>query len=107
VPAALEYLDAGSVDAAAGAFPVSLPEKAGFMVDRRGRRLGRRGRDGARRAAFWLALRLGGTVSGEHGLGWVKRDQLDRQWTPTTIEIHRAIKRAFEPKGLMNPGKKD
>lgn len=56
---------------------------------------------------FSRALRLGGTVSGEHGLGWIKRDQLDRQWTPATMEVHRAVKRAFDPKGLMNPGKKD
>lgn len=212
VPAALEYLDAGSVSAAAGAFPVGLPDEAGFMVIAEAdgseaeveATLGElrevlgaeallmhepsgrgevealwRWRDGvsiavaavrggkmsediavpfealeeaivetleigerheletcswghagdanlhstflldagdqeqvsraeaAAQDLFSLALRLNGTVSGEHGLGWVKRDQLDRQWTPETMEVHRAIKRAFDPKGLMNPGKKD
>jgi glycolate oxidase subunit GlcD len=63
----------------------------------------------AERAAqdvFDLAIRLGGTVSGEHGLGWVKRGQLARQWAPRAVELHAEIKRAFDPKGLLNPGKK-
>ena len=55
---------------------------------------------------FALAVRLGGSVSGEHGLGWVKRGQLERQWSPAALELHDAIKRAFDPKNLLNPGKK-
>src|SRR4051812_14023529 len=55
---------------------------------------------------FAMAARLGGTVSGEHGLGWLKRGQLSRQWSPAALEAHRAIKRALDPKGLLNPGKK-
>jgi glycolate oxidase subunit GlcD len=55
---------------------------------------------------FALAVRLGGSVSGEHGLGWVKRDQLARQWPPAAVELHRRIKEAFDPKNLLNPGKK-
>lgn len=55
---------------------------------------------------FALAGRLGGTISGEHGLGWVKRGHLDEQWTPATLGLHRAIKQAIDPKNLMNPGKK-
>ena len=55
---------------------------------------------------FELAVRLGGSVSGEHGVGWVKRGQLARQWPPRALELHEAVKRAFDPKGLMNPGKK-
>ena len=55
---------------------------------------------------FDLAARLGGSLSGEHGLGWVKRGQLGRVWAPAAVELHRAIKRAFDPRGLMNPGKK-
>jgi glycolate oxidase subunit GlcD len=55
---------------------------------------------------FELAVRLGGTVSGEHGIGWVKRGQLARQWDPRAVELHAAIKRVFDPKGLLNPGKK-
>jgi glycolate oxidase subunit GlcD len=55
---------------------------------------------------FALAIRLGGSVSGEHGLGWVKRGQLARQWSPAALELHEAVKRAFDPKNLLNPGKK-
>jgi FAD/FMN-containing dehydrogenase len=55
---------------------------------------------------FALAARLGGSVSGEHGLGWVKRGALARQWTPAALALHDAVKDVFDPKGLLNPGKK-
>ena len=55
---------------------------------------------------FELAVALGGSVSGEHGIGLVKNGQLARQWAPPAIAMHEAIKRAFDPKGLLNPGKK-
>jgi glycolate oxidase subunit GlcD len=55
---------------------------------------------------FELATRLGGSISGEHGLGWVKRGQLERQWQPRALDLHDAVKRAFDPRGLLNPGKK-
>ena len=55
---------------------------------------------------FELALRLGGTISGEHGVGFVKRNWLERQLGPRAFELHSAVKRAFDPKGLLNPGKK-
>ncbi len=55
---------------------------------------------------FALAVELGGSISGEHGTGWVKRGQLARQWSPRLLELHAAVKDAFDPKGLMNPGKK-
>ena len=55
---------------------------------------------------FELAARLGGTVSGEHGLGWVKRGALARQWAPGALALHESVKRLFDPKGLINPGKK-
>jgi glycolate oxidase subunit GlcD len=55
---------------------------------------------------FELAVRLGGSISGEHGVGVVKGGQLERQWNHRATQLHNAIKRTFDPKGLMNPGKK-
>ena len=55
---------------------------------------------------FAGALELGGTISGEHGLGLLKRDQLAHQLSPAEMELQRGIKRAFDPKNLFNPGKK-
>jgi glycolate oxidase len=55
---------------------------------------------------YALAAKLGGTISGEHGLGWVKRRHLDQQWNPATLRLHQTIKHAIDPKNLMNPGKK-
>jgi glycolate oxidase subunit GlcD len=55
---------------------------------------------------FGLTLRLGGTVSGEHGLGWVKRGQFERRFSPVEVQLQRGIKAVFDPKGLFNPGKK-
>jgi glycolate oxidase subunit GlcD len=211
IPAALEYLDAGAVQATRGAFPVDVPDEAGFMViadaDGSAEEAARihaeltevlsenallvhaptetkeinalwRWRDGASigvtaqrggkisedivvpvdrlRAAiegtleigrrhdveacswghagdgnlhstfmidlgdpgeleraeeaahelFALAAELHGSISGEHGLGLVKGGQLTRQWEPPAIALHEAIKRVFDPKGLLNPGKK-
>ena len=55
---------------------------------------------------YRAAVRMGGTISGEHGLGWVKRGHLDEQWGPATLRLHQTIKQAVDPKDLMNPGKK-
>lgn len=57
-------------------------------------------------ALFELALSLGGTISGEHGVGFVKRNWLERQLGPRVFELHTAVKRAFDPQNLLNPGKK-
>jgi glycolate oxidase subunit GlcD len=57
-------------------------------------------------ALFDIALRLGGTISGEHGVGFVKRNWLERQLGPRAFELHTAVKRAFDPQNLLNPGKK-
>jgi glycolate oxidase subunit GlcD len=55
---------------------------------------------------FGAALALGGSVSGEHGIGLVKAGQLARQLDPAALELHRSIKRLLDPKNLLNPGKK-
>ncbi len=55
---------------------------------------------------FALAARLGGSISGEHGIGSVKRGQLGRVWSPAALALHERVKAACDPRGLMNPGKK-
>jgi len=55
---------------------------------------------------FALAIDLGGTISGEHGLGVLKNGQLARQWSPAAVAMHRAVKDALDPRGIFNPGKK-
>jgi FAD/FMN-containing dehydrogenase len=73
--------------------------------------------EGADRAAFlekWeffnrivhdLAVELGGTISAEHGIGRLKRDELARYRSATELELMRRLKSALDPKGIMNPGK--
>jgi len=52
-----------------------------------------------------LVDELGGSISAEHGIGQLKRDELRRYKSPVEIEMMRAIKRVLDPQGLMNPGK--
>ncbi|WP_243287190.1 FAD-binding oxidoreductase [Geothrix terrae] len=54
---------------------------------------------------FRLALSLGGTLSGEHGIGLAKRDAFLALSDPGQIRALRALKRALDPSGLFNPGK--
>jgi glycolate oxidase subunit GlcD len=55
---------------------------------------------------FALTVSLGGSITGEHGVGWLKRGRLAAQWDARALELHEQIKAAFDPKGLLNPGKK-
>ncbi|MEU7980151.1 FAD-linked oxidase C-terminal domain-containing protein [Micromonospora sp. NPDC049081] len=52
-----------------------------------------------------LGLELGGTCTGEHGVGLLKRDWLAREIGPVGVRVHQAIKAALDPAGLFNPGK--
>jgi D-lactate dehydrogenase len=54
---------------------------------------------------FALALSLGGTLSGEHGIGLAKRDFMPQALDASTLELMRAVKRVFDPDGILNPGK--
>jgi glycolate oxidase subunit GlcD len=55
---------------------------------------------------FELVHELGGTIAAEHGVGLLKSGLLSAQWDARTVQLHEQIKRAFDPKGLLNPGKK-
>ncbi len=54
---------------------------------------------------FELALRLGGTLTGEHGIGTLKRPFLQRALGDVSIDIQRRIKATLDPKNILNPGK--
>ena len=51
-----------------------------------------------------LAIRLGGTITGEHGVGRAKRRALPDQLGPEVMELTRKIKNAIDPDGILNPG---
>ncbi|MEU5582864.1 FAD-linked oxidase C-terminal domain-containing protein [Streptomyces huasconensis] len=52
-----------------------------------------------------LGLELGGTITGEHGVGVLKKEWLAREIGPVGVEMQRAVKAAFDPHHLLNPGK--
>ena len=54
---------------------------------------------------FGVALRHGGTLSGEHGIGMLKREFLPRALDPAAIVAMRSLKRSLDPTGILNPGK--
>ncbi|MGX1503935.1 UNVERIFIED_CONTAM: glycolate oxidase [Streptomyces graminofaciens] len=52
-----------------------------------------------------LGLELGGTITGEHGVGVLKKEWLARELGPVSLELQRGIKQTFDPLGILNPGK--
>lgn len=57
------------------------------------------------RTLFEAVIDLGGTISGEHGIGLVQRPYMDLAFGPVELALQRAIKKQFDPKGLLNPEK--
>jgi len=52
-----------------------------------------------------IVVAMGGSISAEHGIGLVKLDELEHYAQPLELELMRRIKSAFDPLGIMNPGK--
>jgi glycolate oxidase len=75
-----------------------------FMCDREDVEAVRRAR-AAVGETFALAVELGGTISGEHGIGYVKAPYLELAINAPTIETMKRIKHALDPNGILNPGK--
>lgn len=61
--------------------------------------------EAARVALYEAALALGGTVTGEHGIGVARRDWLVRQRGEAAVAVMRSIKQALDPQNLLNPGR--
>jgi FAD/FMN-containing dehydrogenase len=57
------------------------------------------------RIVYDTVAALGGSISAEHGLGQLKREEIRHHKDPLELELMRTLKRALDPKGLMNPGK--
>ena len=62
-------------------------------------------REAVNRIVYDTVAELGGSISAEHGLGQLKRDEILRHKPAIELELMRALKRTLDPKGLMNPGK--
>lgn len=57
------------------------------------------------RELFELTISLGGTISGEHGIGLVQKEYMDIAFSKTNINLQKGIKKLFDPKGILNPKK--
>jgi FAD/FMN-containing dehydrogenase len=57
------------------------------------------------RVVYDAVAALGGSISAEHGLGQLKREEIRRHKGALELELMRALKRTFDPQDLMNPGK--
>ena len=57
------------------------------------------------RKLFTAVVALGGTISGEHGIGWVQKEYMDIAFSGLQLQIMKQLKHTFDPKGILNPGK--
>jgi len=57
------------------------------------------------REIFHLCVQLGGTLSGEHGIGWVQKDYMNIAFDEVQLNLQKGIKKLFDPNMILNPGK--
>ena len=57
------------------------------------------------REIFELTVSLGGTISGEHGIGYVQKSYMDIPFSTVELNLMKGIKQLFDPNGILNPGK--
>jgi FAD/FMN-containing dehydrogenase len=112
VPAFLEEANAAVVKLIPGARPVPFGHLGdGNIHYNVSQPIGARSADFLARwhevnaAVFEIVLRMGGSISAEHGIGVLKRDELPEVKDKVAIELMRAIKSTLDPLGIMNPGK--
>lgn len=77
---------------------------ANIMVDINNKEEFEKGKEIARKI-FEITLKLGGSISGEHGIGITKSAYLGMEIKEREMQIMKAVKKVFDPKGMMNPGK--
>ena len=75
-----------------------------IMVDKKNREEYKKGLDLVGQI-FKETLELGGTISGEHGIGLTKAPYLDMEISETGLSVMKSIKKVFDPKNILNPGK--
>jgi len=112
VPAFLEEANAAVVKLIPGARPVPFGHLGdGNMHYNVSQPIGARSADFLARwhevnaVVFEIVLRMGGSISAEHGIGVLKRDELPEVKDKVAIELMRAVKSTLDPLGIMNPGK--
>ena len=76
-----------------------------FLVDLADQDQMKRGHEAADEV-FEMAIRLGGSISGEHGIGTLKVAHVEAALGPAAVRLQAAVKRVFDPRLLLNPGKK-
>ncbi len=54
---------------------------------------------------FKEVVKMGGTISGEHGIGYVQKNYMNIAFNETQLNLMQQIKQVFDPKGILNPGK--
>jgi FAD/FMN-containing dehydrogenase len=104
-----EFINLAS-QALAAAFPHVQPYAFGHVGDGNihynvGPEIMVRERAAVNRIVYDIVGRLGGSISAEHGVGQLKREQIVQQKSAVEMELMRALKHAIDPEGLMNPGK--